>query len=254
MRADSSNKRMLVSYEVFLTYQGHVSMAQSFEISAQDIGLYTNEPLIIGDPVELVIVPSQGMLNIEVLGRICSQENNPDSSQPQKFKARIEFDEESADELPFLNIKEDVRHYAASHSLSISAPAERCYELLGEFERYPEWTGVLEKGNVLERYSDGRGKVVEFIANAYIRKVTYVLEYSFNDEDYCLSWKSVGGDFVSILGRYFFKPLGSQTSSSTYELDIKFDFRMPNRIVRYFSSIVMRKSMKEFKAFVEKQC
>jgi len=34
---------------------------------------------------------------------------------------------------------------------------------------------------------------VEFVVNAYFRKARYLLEYSYQDSSYCLSWISAGG-------------------------------------------------------------
>ncbi len=45
---------------------------------------------------------------------------------------------------------------------------------------------------------------------------------------------------------------GPQRASATYELNMSFDFRVPNRIVRYFSQIAMRRCMRDFKSCVEK--
>lgn len=106
---------------------------------------------------------------------------------------------------------------------------------------------------MLERYPDGRARRVEFMVNVFIRKVRYVLDYTYDDENSCLSWVSSGGDFLNIIGSYFFKRLGENETSSTYELEVSIDFYMPNRIVRYFSGIAMRKTMKEFKTFVERE-
>ena len=79
-----------------------------------------------------------------------------------------------------------------------------------------------------------------------------MLDYAYDDAGLCLSWTSAGGDLLSIDGRYFFKPLGENQAMSTYELDASLDFFLPNRIIQYFSRVAMRKTMKEFKSFVEK--
>jgi uncharacterized membrane protein len=170
----------------------------------------------------------------------------------RRFLVGVEFDQESARDLPFFEIQGDVMKFKASHSVPINAGVTDCYRMICDFPRYPEWTKVMESVKIIDRYPDGRAKRVEFNANAYFRKVKTVLDYSYDDQNNSLSWESAGGDFLTVTGRYFFSPLGTGRASSTYQLNIDLNFYIPDRIANYFSGIVMRKSMKDFQKFVEK--
>jgi uncharacterized membrane protein len=253
MTEKRKHHRMAVDYEVFIRHPGGTSLARARDISTQGIGLYATGPLNNGDLVDLTIVLPKGAMNLSVKGavRYC-MENTAPGAGPHRYLAGIEFTEDTKDEVSIMDIQGDVMSYQASHSVSINAPADKCYELICDFERYPQWAGVLKGVRVEDAHPDGRARRVEFEVDVYIRKVRYVLDYSYDDENLCLSWVSAGGDFVSITGRYFFKPLGENKASSTYEATAAFEFFLPNRIVRYFSRVAMRKTMKEFKSFVEK--
>jgi len=254
---DHSDKRkhprMQVDYEVFSSCQGQTFISRTRDVSPQGIGLYAREPLAPGSPSKLTVILPERALSLELWGTVCHCSKNPDQSrQPFPFLAGIELSPESKEDFPFLQIQGQILHYAAAHSLTIEAPRQDCYRLICDFERYPVWEKTLEQAKVLDRYPDGRGRRVEFVVNAYFRKARYLLEYSYHDSSYCLSWISAGGDIRSISGRYFFQPLGENRSSATYELDVTVDFPLPNRIIRYFASFVMRRSMKNLKAYVEK--
>ena len=245
---------MTASYEVFIKRRGRTAIGHSKDISPHGIGLYTDEELPAGETVELSIVPPEGMLNVELVGEVRHCRPNPDRTDPpHRFQVGIEFSAETKESIPFLEIQGKLVKFSAAHSVSIEADAETCYRLLAEFERYPEWVSVMENAKSLDRYPDGRSRRVEFLANVYFRKVRTLLDYSYDDRNYCLSWVSAGGDFLSVTGRYYFKPQGPARCGATYELTMCLDFPVPNRVMSYFSRIVMRRSMRDFKRFVEQQ-
>jgi uncharacterized membrane protein len=250
-------QRMDVQYDVFLTRKGQSTMSKARDVSTHGVGLYVNEAAEPGEAVELTIVVPAARLNLKLDGTVRHCAENPDPEIPLPFITGIEFSENKLENMEFLDLKEELFRYQASHTVAIDAPAHRCYEFICDFERYPQWAGVLKKAKVEERYPDGRARRVEFELDAYIRKIIYILDYFYDDDGRCLSWLNAGGDMVSVTGRYFFKPISENQASSNYELEVAFDFFMPNsiihnRLVRYFSSVVMRKTMKGFKKFVEK--
>lgn len=244
--------RIPANYELFATCAGQTFMSRSRDISPQGIGIYCPESLAAGATNKLSVLLPDRALSLELMGVVCHCVRNPDYPQvPFPYLAGIKFGEESAEEIPFLQIQGDIMRYAASHSVLIEASPAECYQNLCDFERYPEWTRILEQARILDRYPDGRARRVEFIANAYLRKVRYVLDYSYDDQNHCLSWVNAGGDFLSITGRYFFVAQKTGGTASTYELSVAANFPLPKRIIRYFSTMAMRKAMKDFKHYVE---
>jgi len=244
--------RMPAGYELFATCEGQTFMTRSRDVSPQGIGIYCNESLAAGSVNKMTLLLPDRALSLELWGVVCHCVQNPDyPSIPFSFLAGIKFNEESLEGIPFLQIQGEVMRYAASHSVLIEASARDCYQFLCDFERYPEWAKILEQVQVRDRYPDGRPRRVEFVANAYLRKVRYVLDYAYDDPKYCLSWVNSGGDFLSITGRYFFLSQRESATASTYELSVTANFPLPKRIIRYFSSIAMRKTMKDFKHYVE---
>jgi hypothetical protein len=157
--------------------------------------------------------------------------------------------------LPFISETNKTSRHTPFHTLSIEAEAGFCYRLLAAFERYPEWVSRAMKVKVLDRYPDGRGKIVSFEYDFFLRKFHYILEYSYDDTLYTLSWTRAGGDpeLIEITGSYHFQPLGPNKTMASYELALTLGFVPSQRLLNFGSTILMRKEMKNFKLFVEKQ-
>lgn len=245
--------RMPADYEVYINYQGRTCAARARDVSNFGLGVFVGEQLGPGAPVELTMMLPAAGFNVTLKGEVCYCATNPDRSlRPYAQVAGIRFTEEVGADAPFLLPQGQVIHYAVSHTISIEAPAADCYRLMADFEHYPEWAKIMERVKVLEKFPDGRGKKVEFEVNIFLRKVRYVLNYSYDDQDFALSWVGAGGDVLTNTGRYRFQPLGDQTTSASFELDMSVDFPLPQRLINYLSRIAMRKSMKDFKGYVEK--
>ena len=59
-------------------------------------------------------------------------------------------------------------------------------------------------GGVACRDGDGRGTLVEFVIDARLREVRYVLRYAF-DEPHAIRWDYVEGDVRSVDGDFTFE-------------------------------------------------
>jgi uncharacterized membrane protein len=176
----------------------------------------------------------------------------PAAGGPVPYFVGIEFDEETKENFPFLQIQDNVMTHRASHTVRIEAPPDKCYELVADYERYPQWVKFFESHQVRDRYVDGRPRRVEWTVNAYIRKVRFVNEYSYDDANLILSWVSHEGDLLENTGRWKFLPVGDRQTSATFEVCASFDFAGPSRILHYFSNVAMGRAMRDFARFVLK--
>jgi uncharacterized membrane protein len=258
--ADKEEKRksvrMPVEYEYFLTYQGRTFSGKSRDVSPFGIGILIDESLPPGNPVRLSLYIKDANLNLQVNGVVRHCMEDPEKSGDSgRFFVGIEFLEEKGEDLAFLNSREPVSRHTPSHTISINASAAKCYELMIDYERYPQWAGGVKKARIQKRYPDGRGRLVEFEYNIFFRKVRYVNDYSYDDENTTLSWVSVGGDseIVNNLGSYVFAPRGENQTMATFNIDITIALLPSKRIINYFTTVLMRKEMKNFKKFVEKE-
>ena len=68
-----------------------------------------------------------------------------------------------------------------------------------------------------------------------------------------LSWKSVGSDkeLVKNEGGYAFTPISDRQTLMSFHINLTVSILPAPRIINYFSSIAVRKEMKNFKKMIE---
>jgi ribosome-associated toxin RatA of RatAB toxin-antitoxin module len=133
----------------------------------------------------------------------------------------------------------------------IRASPEQCYEILTDFERYPEWSADIKAVQVVEEDEHGRGTKVAFRAAAFGRSTSLTLEYSYANAPEELSWSQVKGDLTRRYdGRYAFEPAGEETEV-TYQLTVELKVPLPGFIKRRAEGRVVTGALRELKARAE---
>lgn len=249
------HSRIPVDYEYFAMIGGRNCHGKCFDVSPYGVGILSSAQLNQDNLISMRIYIPVQQLNLEVKGVVKHCTNKfIDPANPNDYLVGIKLTEGTLDDFTETNAKKEVLRVTPSHTITIDAHSSKCYALLAAYERYPEWATGVEKAKVLEYYPNGRGKKVEFLHDFFFRKIKYILDYSYDDKNCVLSWVSAGGDkeIMKITGNYTFKPKGDKQCYATYELDIALSIIPNNRLVQYVTTIVMRKEMKNFKNFVEK--
>jgi uncharacterized membrane protein len=124
---------------------------------------------------------------------------------------------------------------AATKTITIAAPPETCYEIVADFERYPEWVKDIAEARVLERDETGRPLDVAFMAAALGRKARYTLRYNYDGAPRVLSWQLLEGDIMrAIDGFYRFEPSSTVEGGTdvTYDLSIDLLVQLPGFLKR----------------------
>lgn len=247
--------RLPVEYKFAATSEGRILSGPVRDISPYGIGIFHESELKYESPVELKIYIPDMTINIDTKGEVRHCSANPViSEQLPKNLIGIKFTEGPLENFADADTRKETSRHTPRHSIAIDADPQACYKLLSDFNSYPEWASGIDEARVLESHPDGRAKRVEFVHDFYLRKVNYILNYEYNDENNILSWVSSGGDkdIVKITGCYTFAPRPNGTSVATYELDVTISVFPSKRLVHYVTQILMRKEMKNFKKFVEK--
>ena len=140
--------------------------------------------------------------------------------------------------------------YGDCQTAEIAAPPERCYGLLIDYERLPEWQGAVRSARVLERDEQGRGSVVEYEVDARVKTVRYRLKQVY-DEPRRLASEYLGGDFRDFSGEWRFEPAGDGRTRA--ELDLKIDPGrfVPGPVRRAIADAVMKRALSDLKAHLE---
>ena len=63
--------------------------------------------------------------------------------------------------------------------IDIDAPIERCFEIIADVERAPEWQGAMEDAQALEYDAEGRPILVEIHIHAIVASVTLWLRFDY---------------------------------------------------------------------------
>jgi ribosome-associated toxin RatA of RatAB toxin-antitoxin module len=140
----------------------------------------------------------------------------------------------------------------ATEHMSVSASPERCFSVVADLERYPEWAADIKEIVVDEHDAEGRPALVTFRAAAFGRSTSYTLRYDFSEAPHILSWKLTKGDITSKLdGSYVFEPAEGSGTEVTYHLEVELRVPIPGFIKMRAQSRIMSTAMRELKARVE---
>lgn len=142
----------------------------------------------------------------------------------------------------------------AREFLTIDAPVEQCFDVLTDFDAYPQWAGDLKEVTIVERDDRGRAIVVEFRAAAMGRSTRYRLRYDYSDAPYRLGWRLESGDIQRELdGAYLLEASTGDPGSTdvTYELSVDLIIPIPGFQKRRAEAKIIRTALDDLKARVE---
>lgn len=139
----------------------------------------------------------------------------------------------------------------ATEHTTVSAAPERCYAVVTDIERYPEWAADIKQVAVEERDADGRPLVCSFRAAAFGRSTRYTLAYDYSEAPRVVAWHLVRGDITTKLdGRYEFEPVDGGTEVS-YHLEVELRVPIPGFIKMRAASRVIATALRDLRARVE---
>ena len=142
--------------------------------------------------------------------------------------------------------------YHAQQTLEIECDARTCYDVICDFERYPEWFRNVKKVIVKTRNEEGVPKVIHFLFDIAIKKnMQIVLEYDFFPENTMIEFRQVGGDVAQAKGFYKFGNLYTGNTLAVFEVDVDPGMVFPARIVNYLIDVVMKNVLVMLKEYVE---
>ncbi len=136
----------------------------------------------------------------------------------------------------------------------VDAPPGFCFEVVIDFESYPEWVSDLERIRVLRRNEDERGHLIEFTVAAMGRNTTYILQYSYESDPPKVIWKLREGDLVRRLdGEYKLAPAPGEAGKTllTYSLTVDLAVSVPGFVKRRAEARILQTALDGFRRRVE---
>jgi hypothetical protein len=140
----------------------------------------------------------------------------------------------------------------ATEHLNVGADVDRCIEVALDFAHYPDWALDIKEATVLETDDRGRGSRVAFRAAAMGRSASYVLAYSYSDDNHRISWTLLEGDIMRALdGSYVFEPTNEGSTDITYNLSVELVVPIPGWVKRRAEGKIRTTALRELKHRVE---
>jgi uncharacterized membrane protein len=128
----------------------------------------------------------------------------------------------------------------------VNAPVDKIVDALTDFETFPEWQGAVMECEVLERDDEGRGSLVRMKVDAKVRKVEYVVRYSY-DLPHGLSWEQVSGDLKENTGKYTFTQRDDGATDVTVDIVAEVGFFVPGPMKKLIREQSLKNSIRELK-------
>ncbi len=153
---------------------------------------------------------------------------------------------------------------SAKERITIGAPMARVFDVISDFDRYPQWAPDIKATTVLARDDEGRAIEVEYRAAAMGRSVSVHLRYDYAGAPERLSWELIGSDTVKRYdGTYVLvaadPPAGSDPAAADadvatevdYELTVELLVPLPGFVKRRAEHRIVKAAMPELKTYVE---
>ncbi len=131
--------------------------------------------------------------------------------------------------------------------LHIEAPLSSIWDVLTDFEHYPDWARDLKAVDVVERDDDGRATVVHYRAAGMGRSTSYTLRYQWDDAPNRLPWELVEGDIMRVLdGAYEFAERDGGTDV-TYHLRVELVVPLPAFVKRRAEARIVSTALRDLR-------
>lgn len=141
---------------------------------------------------------------------------------------------------------------AVEDRIVVAADVDAVFDVITDFDAYPQWQAEIEEAEILETGPDGRGTRVRFLVDATVIKARLVLDYTYTDTS--MEWVLVEGDGVRRNdGRYDLRDLGDGTTEVTYALEVEPAVPVPGLIRRKAAKRIIDGALAGMKRRVEQR-
>ena len=135
----------------------------------------------------------------------------------------------------------------ASINVIIDTPIKAIYQVVTDFESYPEFLPETREVEVIEQ--NAKTAQVEFTIKI-IKTIRYTLDYKLVPNKK-VSWKFVEGDFRDCTGSWSFKESKKGITEATYTVDVSFGLFVPKKITEMLVGKNLPTLMSNFKKRAE---
>src|SRR2546423_9693632 len=136
----------------------------------------------------------------------------------------------------------------ATRSIVISAPMEKVFSIITDYERYPEFLTEVKRIRTANR----RGNEVDVLYEAEIVKtIKYTLRLK-EEKPNKVSWSLIEGEFMKDnQGGWLLEDAGNGQTKATYNIDVALGALVPKTLVTALVDTQLPKMLEAFKKRVE---
>lgn len=144
----------------------------------------------------------------------------------------------------------------ASERTIIRATPEHIFDVIADYDRYPQWATHVKEVEIVRSDDDGRSGLVSYRAAAMGRSASYVLEYFYGTNPLRVSWRLAEGDLVRRLdGRYVLTPLEADAAGPRteviYELEVELSMPLPGFVRRRAETSILHTALDDLRTWIE---
>ena len=97
---------------------------------------------------------------------------------------------------------------------------ERCWELVADIERSPQWQRTMVSVDVVERDDQGRARICDTVIDAKLTKIAVRVAISY-EEPRAVRWKLVRSEHLKAMeGSWELESVGPERTRATYSLSV----------------------------------
>ncbi len=136
----------------------------------------------------------------------------------------------------------------ATRSVVFNAPLEKCFEIISDYERYPDFLPEVKK----IRTSNRRGTEVDVHYEAEVVKVIKYTVHMKEEKPNKVSWSFIDGEFMKDnKGGWVLEDAGNGTTRGTYNIEVTVGPLVPKTILNALVDSQLPKLLENFKKRIE---
>ena len=136
----------------------------------------------------------------------------------------------------------------AQRTITINAPVEKCWAVISDYERYPEFLPEVKKIKTANR----RGNEVDVQYEAEVVKIIKYTVHMREEAPSKVSWSFIDGEFMKDnKGGWVLEDGGNGTTKATYTIAVEVGMLVPETIVNALVDTQLPKLLENFKKRIE---
>lgn len=136
--------------------------------------------------------------------------------------------------------------------MRIDAPASAIWDVLIDFESYPQWARDIKETRIVATGDDGRPSEVLYRAAAMGRSTTYTLRYDWDGAPNRLGWSLVEGDIMRGLDGAYLLDADGDATEVTYDLRVDLVIPLPAFVKRRAEARIVTTALRALRTRVER--